>query len=57
MESVANDLDKLRDFSSYHWVSSGRTDPAIRNNIRYQRKLAQHGIRGPSSVLNADSIS
>ncbi|MCE2403047.1 hypothetical protein J4G08_19495 [Candidatus Poribacteria bacterium] len=56
LESSGRNLENLKELSSYHWVSSGRTDPAIRKNIRYQRRLAQNGIRGPSSSLYADSV-
>ena len=55
IKSSAKSLEALKDQSSYHWISLKGT-AAIRNGSRHRRDLDQHGIRGPSSVLNADSF-
>ena len=52
-KSSAQSLENLKNLSSYHWVSSGKTLPLSR-----QRKmLAQRGVFVEGSVLNADMVS
>ncbi len=41
--------------STYHWISTGRTLSSIKRG-KYLQILAQNGIRGPDSVLNADAV-
>jgi hypothetical protein len=45
----ATHLEDLKNRSTYHWISSGKT--AITKNSKYRRTLAQNGISGPNSIL------
>jgi hypothetical protein len=54
-ERSAQRLEDLEDQSTYHWVSTGRTLSSIKRG-KYLQILAQNGIRGPDSVLNADAV-
>ena len=51
----AQSLEDLEGQSTYHWISTGRTASSIKRG-RYLQILAQNGIRGPDSVLNADTV-
>ncbi len=55
IKSSGEKLEALKEQSSYHWISLKGT-ASIRNGSRHRRDLDQNGIRGPSSVLNADSV-
>ena len=48
-------LENLEHCSTYHWIPSGRTASSVKRG-RYRQILAQNGIRGPDSVLNADIV-
>ena len=52
---TAKNLEDLANQSTYHWVSSGRTTSSVKRG-KYLQILAQNGIRGPDSVLNADAV-
>ena len=54
-ERSARRLEDLEGQSTYHWISTGRTLSIIKRG-RYLQILAQNGIRGPDSVLNADTV-
>lgn len=47
----AEGLENLKDQSTYHWISSGKTDPAIGKTNRYRRMLNQNGLDRPKSKL------
>ena len=51
----AQGLEDLEGQSTYHWISTGRTLSSIKRG-KYLQILAQNGIRGPDSVLNADTV-
>ena len=51
----ATSLEDLKDQSSHHWVSTQGT-ASIRQRSNLRRRLDQNGIRGPSSVLNVDTV-
>ena len=51
----AQNLEDLEEQSTYHWISTGKTASSIKRG-KYLQILAQNGIRGPDSVLNADSV-
>ena len=51
----ATSLEDLKDQSSHHWVSTQGT-VSIRQRSNLRRRLDQNGIRGPSSVLNVDTV-
>ena len=51
----APNLDDLENRSTYHWVSSGRTEPNLKRGS-YRRLLDQNSIRVEGSVLNADVV-
>ena len=51
----ARRLEDLEGQSTYHWISTGRTLSSIKRG-KYLQILAQNGIRGPDSVLNADTV-
>ena len=55
-ERSAQRLEDLEYQSTYHWISTGRTASSIKRG-KYLQILAQNGIRGPDSVLNADAAS
>ena len=52
----AQNLEDLEEQSTYHWISTGRTASSVKRG-KYRQILAQKGIRGPDSVLNADAVS
>lgn len=52
---AAKNLEDLENQSTYHWVSSGRTTSSVKRG-KYLQILAQNGIRGPDSVLNANAV-
>ncbi|MYC75889.1 hypothetical protein F4X10_09015 [Candidatus Poribacteria bacterium] len=52
---TAKNLEDLENQSTYHWISSGRTTSSVKRG-KYLQILAQNGIRGPDSVLNADAV-
>ena len=54
-ERSARRLEDLAGQSTYHWISIGRTLSSIKRG-KYRQMLAQNGIRGPDSVLNADIV-
>ena len=54
-ERSARRLEDLERRSTYHWISTGRTLSSIKRG-KYLQILAQNGIRGPDSVLNADTV-
>ncbi len=56
LKSSAEDLEVLKDRSSYHWLSTNRTEP-IRKESRYRRMLDQNDIDGPRAMLDVDSVS
>ncbi len=51
----ARSLEDLEEQSAYHWISTGKTASSVKRG-KYLQILAQNGIRGPDSVLNADSV-
>lgn len=51
----AKSLEDLESQSTYHWISTGKTASSIKRG-KYRQILAQNGIRGPDSVLNADTV-
>lgn len=51
----AKNLESLENQSTYHWISTGKTVSSIKRG-KYLQILAQNGIRGPDSVLNADTV-
>ncbi len=51
----AKNLEGLESQSTYHWISTGRTASSVKRG-KYLQILAQNGIRGPDSVLNADTV-
>ena len=51
----APSLEDLESQSTYHWISTGKTASSIKRG-KYRQILAQNGIRGPNSVLNADTV-
>ena len=52
----AKNLTDLEGQSSYHWISTGKIASSVKRG-KYRLILAEKGIRGPVSILNADSIS
>lgn len=52
---TAKNLEDLEDQSTYHWISTGKTLSSLKRG-KYRQMLAQNGIRGPDSVLNADTV-
>ena len=51
----ATNLEDLEGQSTYHWISTGKTASSVKRG-RYLQMLAQNGIRGPDSMLDADSV-
>lgn len=51
----AQSLEALEYCSTYHWISTGKTASSVKRG-KYRQILAQNGIRGPNSVLNADAV-
>jgi hypothetical protein len=51
----AKNLEGLEGQSTYHWISTGKTASSVKRG-KYLQTLAQNGIRGPDSVLNADTF-
>lgn len=51
----AKSLEDLQGQSTYHWISTGRTDSSIKRG-KYLQILAQNGIRGPDSELRPDAV-
>ena len=51
----AKNLEGLEGQSTYHWISTGKTLSSVKRG-KYLQILAQNGIRGPDSVLNADTV-
>ena len=51
----ARNLEDLERQSTYHWISTGKTASSVKRG-KYLQILAQNGIRGPDSVLNADTV-
>ena len=51
----ARSLEDLEGQSTYHWISTGKTLSSLKRG-KYLQMLAQNGIRGPDSVLNADTV-
>lgn len=51
----AKNLEGLESQSTYHWISTGKTATSVKRG-KYLQILAQNGIRGPDSVLNADTV-
>ena len=51
----ATSLENLKGRSTYHWISVKGT-ASIGKRSNHRRKLDQSGIRGPSSVLKADTF-
>ena len=51
----ARSLEDLEGQSTYHWISTGKTLSSIKRG-KYLQILAQNGIRGPDSILNADAF-
>ena len=51
----AKNLEGLESQSTYHWISTGKTASSVKRG-KYLQILAQNGIRGPDSVLNADTV-
>ncbi len=51
----ARSLEDLEGQSSYHWISTGKTASSVKRG-KYLQILAQNGIRGPDSILNADTV-
>ena len=54
-ERSARILEDLERQSTYHWISTGKTASSVKRG-KYLQILAQNGIRGPDSILNADSV-
>lgn len=52
IKSSAKNLEDLMKQSSFHWVSSGNTDPAFRKTNKYSRILSQNGLSIPRSKLD-----
>ena len=52
---AAKNLEDLERQSTYHWISTGKTASSVKKG-RYLKILAQNGIRGPASELNADAV-
>ena len=52
----ARSLEDLESQSTYHWISTGKTASSVKRG-KYLQILAQNGIHGPDSVLNADAVS
>lgn len=52
----AKSLEDLEDQSTYHWISTRKTASSVKRG-KYRQILAQKGIRGPDSVLHADSVT
>ena len=50
------DLEDLEHRSTYHWVSSGGTEPMLKGG-RYRRLLDRNRIRVAGSVLRTDAVS
>ena len=55
LKRSARCLEDLEGQSTYHWISTGKTASSVKRG-KYLQILAQNGIRGPDSVLNADSV-
>ena len=51
----AKNLEGLESQSTYHWISTGKTASSVKRG-KYLQILAQNGIRGPDSVLNAGTV-
>ena len=51
----AKNREGLESQSTYHWISTGKTLSSLKRG-KYRQMLAQNGIRGPDSVLNADTV-
>ncbi len=51
----ARSLEDLEGQSTYHWISTGKTASSVKRG-KYLQILAQNGIRGPDSILNADTV-
>ncbi len=51
----ARSLEDLEGQSTYHWISTGKTLSSVKRG-KYLQILAQNGIRGPDSILNADTF-
>ena len=51
----AKNLEGLEGQSTYHWISTGKTASSVKRG-KYLQILAQNGIRGPDSVLSADTV-
>ncbi len=51
----AKNLEGLESQSTYHWISTGKTASTVKRG-KYLQILAQNGIRGPDSILNADAF-
>ena len=51
----AKNLEDLEGRSTYHWISTGKTASSVKRG-KYLQILAQNGIRGPDSMLNADAV-
>ena len=54
-KNSAKNLEDLEDQSTYHWISTGKTASSMKRG-KYLQILAQNGIRGPDSGLNADTV-
>ena len=52
----APSLEDLEHWSTYHWVSTGRTTSSVKRG-KYRQILAKNGIRGPIAVLRIDDVS
>ena len=55
LKHSAKKLGELEHSSTFHWISTGKTNSSVKRG-KYRQMLAQNGIRGPDSVLNADSV-
>ncbi len=51
----ARNLEDMEGQSTYHWISTGKTASSVKRG-KYRQILAQNGVRGPVSILNADSF-
>ena len=51
----ARSLEDLEGQSTYHWISTGKTASSVKRG-KYLQILAQSGIRGPDSILKADTV-
>ncbi len=51
----AQNLEDLEHRSTYHWVSSGGTEPMLKRGS-YRRLLDRNGIRVAGSVLRTDDV-